>query len=124
MAGEIAYAVASANFAFTDPVTTPTAGRPFASVERNAKDLYFGGRGVITGTVKEKHTPTNTPVYRRVRLIRDRDGLFIRETWSDPVTGAYSFPDIDAAETYTALSYDHTGNFRAVAADKLIPTVA
>lgn len=124
MAGEIAYGFASVSFAFTDPVVGPIVARQTASVERDAKDRYFGGSGVITGTVKEKHTPTNTPVYRRVRLIRDRDGLFIRETWSDPVTGNYSFSDIDAAETYTALSYDHTGNFRVVAADKLTPTVA
>ena len=124
MAGELAYAVGSVSFAFTDPITGAIAGRQVASVERTAKDLYFGGRGTITGTVKEKHTPTNTPVSRRVRLIRDRDGRFVKEVWSDPVTGAYSFSDIDAAESYTALSYDHTGNFRAVAADKLIPTVA
>lgn len=124
MAGEIAYAVASASFAFADPVTGALSAHPIAAIERNAKDLYFGGRGVIAGTVKEKHTPTNTPVYRRVRLIRDRDGRFVQEVWSDPITGAYSFSDLDPVETYTALSYDHTGNFRAVAADKLTPTVA
>ena len=124
MAGELAYAVGNVSFAFTDHVTQPITGRPVAAIERNAKDLYFGGHGAITGTVKEKHTPSNTPVYRRVRLIRDRDGRFVQETWSDPITGAYSFSDLDPVETYTALSYDHTGNFRAVAADKLTPTVA
>ena len=85
-----------------------------------ARALYIGGRGRIAATVKEKATP-DLPVYRRVRLFRDRDGLMIAETWSNPVTGAYAFEYIDQSYTYSVISYDHTGNFRAVIADNLTP---
>ena len=83
----------------------------------------YGGRGRIVGTVKNKGEPSDTPVYRRVRLFKDRDGHCVAETWSDPVTGAYAFENINPAHKYTALSYDHTGQFRAVVADNLTPEV-
>lgn len=81
----------------------------------------YGGRGRIVGTVKNKGEPSDTPVYRRVRLFKDRDGQCVAETWSDPVTGVYAFENISPAHKYTALSYDHTGQFRAVVADNLTP---
>lgn len=84
--------------------------------------LQFAGRGRIVGSVAEKGTP-NTPVRRRVRLYQDRDGLLVRETWSNPTTGAYSFDYIDESMTYTVLSYDHTLNFRAVVADRIVPEI-
>ena len=91
----------------------------------SVKDFTTGvlgtGRGRVAGTVKERGTPTNTPVYRKVRLIRERDGLLIRELWSNPVTGAYSFDYVDELQTFTVLSYYHTGAFRAVVADGQIP---
>lgn len=34
---------------------------------------------------------------------------------------AYSFDYVDELQTFTALSYDHTGAFRAVVADGQIP---
>lgn len=83
----------------------------------------YGGRGRIVGTVKNKGEPSDTPVYRRVRLFKDRDGQCVAETWSDPVMGAYAFENINPAHKYTALSYDHTGQFRAVVADNLTPEV-
>ena len=83
--------------------------------------IEYGGRGRIIGTVKTKGDPTDTPVYRRVRLFRDRDGQCVAETWSNPQTGAYLFDNIDPTHKYTALSYDHTGLFRAVVADNLTP---
>lgn len=81
----------------------------------------YGGRGRIVGTVKNKGEPSDTPVYRRVRLFKDRDGQCVAETWSAPVTGAYAFENINPEHKYTALSYDHTGQFRAVVADNLTP---
>lgn len=83
-------------------------------------DVYYGGRYRIAGTVKIKGTP-DAPVKRRVRLLRDRDGIVIREMWSDPATGAYSFDNIDGSEKYTVISYDYTFNFRAVVSDNLTP---
>lgn len=91
---------------------------------QRVRDIYLAGRGSITATVKEDGTPTDTPVRRKVRLFRDRDGLMVRETWSNATTGAYSFTEIDENETYSVVSYDHNDNFRAVIADRITPTVA
>lgn len=84
------------------------------------RDVIFGGAGRIAGTTKIKGTP-NVAVRRRVRLLRERDGMMIRETWSDPVTGAYSFDNIDENYQYTVISFDHDHNHRAVIADNLTP---
>lgn len=78
------------------------------------------GIGRVSGTVKETGSP-NAPVYRRVRLIRDVDGLLIREQWSNPTTGAYQFDYVDERQKYSVLSYDQNHNFRAVVADNLTP---
>lgn len=80
--------------------------------------LLGTGRGRVAGTVKEKGTP-NAPVYRKVRLIREKDGLLIRELWSHPVTGAYSFDYVDELQLFTVLSYDHTGAYNAKAVSNL-----
>lgn len=103
--------------------TTGLIGRNSGDI-RTLRDIYTAGRGQITATVKIDGTPTDTPVRRKVRLFRDRDGLFVRETWSDATTGAYSFTEIDENETYTVVSYDYTENYRAVIADRITPTVA
>lgn len=100
---------------------SPTAR--YMSTEETVRDIYFAGRGSVTATVKEDGTPTDLPVRRKVRLFRDRDGLMVRETWSDAVTGAYSFTEIAENETYSVVSYDHNNNFRAVIADRITPTV-
>lgn len=82
-------------------------------------DFEFGGNGRVVGTVKRDSTPTDIPLQRRVRLHQERGGLLVRETWSDPVTGAYEFTWIDEFETYTVLTYDHEHDYRAVVADNL-----
>jgi hypothetical protein len=81
----------------------------------------FKGRGRIAGTVKEKATPTNVPLARKVRLYREPDGRLIRTTWSDPVTGAYEFCGIPLDYRYVVVSYDHLGLYRATIADNLAP---
>ena len=75
--------------------------------------------GKVYGTVKTKATPDNLPVFRRVRLHRDIDGLLVGETWSDPVTGYYEFLYVERGVKYTVISYDHTHDKRAVIADNL-----
>lgn len=74
--------------------------------------------GSITGTVK--NTPA-TPVSRRVLLMDQRSQLVVRETWSDPVTGAYAFNGLNTATEYAVISYDHTRTYRAVIADYITP---
>lgn len=107
---------------FAPPFTTPQPSVMSGELS-GARNFHFGGRGRVSGTVRVDGATIDTPVYRRVRLFRDVDALMVAETWSDPVTGAYSFDYVDLTKTYTAISYDHTREFRAVAADNLTPTV-
>lgn len=82
----------------------------------------FYGTAKISGTVAEKHSPNNTPVARKVVLLHERTLQTVQTTWSDAVTGAYSFTNIERGELYTVVSFDHTGTYRAVIADKQSPT--
>jgi SPRY domain len=111
----------------TDPVMTYGTLRlddpVYLSIESGSvKDQITGVLGRGTGRVRGsvKNTP-GTPVYRKVRLHRERDGLLIRELWSDRVTGAYDFRHVDELQTYTILSYDHTGTYNGVIAANITP---
>ena len=92
------------------------------AISRMRRDMNwnFIGQGIgrLKGTTKDKGTP-NVAVSERVRLYRQKDGLFMRETWSTPGTGAYSFDYIDELDTYFVVSFDHDLTFRAVIADNL-----
>ncbi len=81
------------------------------------------GIGTIAGFTEVKSAPANAPLRARVRLIRERDGLVYRETWSDAVTGAYRFDNVDELEVYTVLTYHPARANRAVVADGLVPEV-
>lgn len=94
--------------------------RPLRSL-RNFNIL--DGEGRISGTVKEKNSPANTPLARRVVLLRDIDAQVIAETISDPITGAYEFVRLREGLKYTVLAFDHKHNYRAVVADNLEPTL-
>lgn len=78
------------------------------------------GRGRVAGNVKVYPA---TPAYRKVRLIRERDGLLVRELWSDPLTGAYSFDYVDELQKYTVLSYDHTGAYDVAVGGSIVPVL-
>lgn len=84
-------------------------------------DVYDAGRGRIVGTVKEKSYPANAPLMRKVVLLSMPGSRAIRETWSDPVTGVYTFDEVAMDRVYTVVSYDHTGIYRGVVADNLTP---
>ena len=84
-------------------------------------DRVDGGTLEISGSVYIDATP-DIPVARRVRLYDLPSGRLIRETWSDPVTGAYRFAQIRAG-IYTVIGYDHTGAFNAVVRDRVEPVV-
>ena len=86
----------------------PYSGPKLLALQKSG-DYIHGGKGFIPGTVEEKATP-NIPLRRRVRLHRDVDGMMVRETWSDAVTGAYTFTDINPAYTYTVIAYPVTGD--------------
>jgi hypothetical protein len=98
--------------------------RPLRVRTAGQLDFVLGGNGLgrVRGRTVEqedKNSP-KVPVSRRVRLYRDRDGLLIRETWSN-AQGDYEFLRIDSTIAYTVLSYDHEGDFRAVVADRVTP---
>lgn len=93
------------------------------SLANAVADLEFGGAGRVYGTTEVKGSPANAPRKARVRLVRDRDGLLVRETWSDPDTGAFAFTGLDTTQKFTALASDSLGEFRPIAADRLAPEV-
>ncbi len=102
------------------PVPAYHAGR--TAVAQMARDVEVGGLGTIYGTTKTKGTP-NTSTRARVVLQHQRSKLPVRETWSDPVTGAFVFSGIDTSQQFLALAEDAEGHFRPVAANRLTPEV-
>ncbi|MBN9411334.1 MAG: discoidin domain-containing protein [Burkholderiales bacterium] len=100
------------------PPSTIGSGRNFRGYS------MYGGRGVIYGSTKNKGTPSNTPVGRKVRLFREGDGYLVAETWSDAVTGSFAFTELDPEIKYTVISFDHTGSYRGVIADRVTPALA
>lgn len=99
------------------PVGTTSAGD--GSLIPLRLDLQDGGTVSVTGTVKRKGDPVDVPLRRRVRLYNESDRRFVRETWSDAVTGAFVFPDLKAGAVYTAMAYDHENNYRALVIDNI-----
>ena len=87
-----------------------------------AQDRLYGGLFGLSGTVKYKNTPTNTPVHRKVWLFREPDMRPIATTFSAATTGAYEFRYIAGDCKYTVVSFDYTQSYRAVIADNLSPT--
>ena len=87
-----------------------------------ARDVEVGGLGTIYGTTKTKGSP-NLPTKARVVLLHQRSKLPVRETWSDPVTGAFAFTGIDTTQQFITLAEDAAGNYRPVAANRLTPEV-
>ena len=101
-------------------VAGPPGGR-FRGLTIGKRDQYFGGKGRVSGTTKEKALPNNIPLKRKVHLIEARTSILLREQWSDATTGAYSFDYVDMSRKYTVISYDHTGAYRPVIADAQTP---
>ena len=80
------------------------------------------GVGVVLGSVAEKGSP-NTPVVRRVVCLDETTGVQVGSTWS-AADGSYAFGGLDPSRRVTVLAYDHTDHYRAVVADKLLPTAS
>lgn len=102
------------------PAGAPTVRQAPQTLYRTRDLSEFGGAGRIAGTVKVDSTP-DYPVWRRVRLFERRDNRLVRETWSNPVTGAYGFDYINPARLYVVVSYDHTGVYNAEILDAVTP---
>ena len=112
-----------ASSAYTGPYGHAVSTPPVQHVGDYKTGLLGKGTGTVYGTTEIKGTP-DAPLRARVLLLREKDGKVIREMWSDPVTGAYRFDDVDAGEVYTVLTYHPTRDKRAVVADGIIPEVS
>lgn len=89
------------------------------STDVNSGDFY-AGKGTIAGTVAIDDDP-DIPVRRRVRLHLKVNGVLLKETWSDPVTGAYSFTNLRVGALFYVIAFDHTGTHNAVIKDSITP---
>ena len=106
---------------FADPIAGAGTWGLLPAVRPATHDLSdLGGAGRIAGTVKIDSSP-DYPVWRRVRLFDRRDNRLVRETWSDPVTGAYAFEYINPTRQYVVVAYDHSGGYNAEVLDALTP---
>jgi hypothetical protein len=115
MGAELAVAVSA-------PVQPLSIGR--VEISCVVRDVEYGGKGTIYGTTKifvsdEVQTPTRACVL----LVHQRSKLPVRETWSDPITGAFAFEGIDTAQEFITLAEDPAGGYRPVAANRLTPEV-
>lgn len=63
---------------------------------------------------------TDIPVSRRVRLYRQKSGLLVAETRSDPVTGHYAFDGI-ADQKYFVVTHDDGTTYNGVIKDFITP---
>jgi hypothetical protein len=79
----------------------------------------YRGKAVISGTVKEKNTPANTPLRRQVVALIEPSMEIVGSTWSDMTTGAYTIGGLDPNYRYTLIAYDYAHNYRAVIADNM-----
>lgn len=112
-------------FASAASAPVPSHSVPFVDGLQMARDVEHGGAGRIFGTTKAKGaagTP-NLPTKSRVVLLHQRSKIPVREVWSDPTTGDFAFEGIDTRQEFLTLAEDAAGNFRPVAASRLVPEV-
>ena len=69
--------------------------------------------GQISGTV----AVSGAPAQRRVVLFDHRTMRPLASTWSDPVTGAYSFSGLALNKKYLVVCDDYTRTYNAAVAD-------
>ena len=93
--------------------------RLYQGVARAHRNIYFGGSGRITGTVKEKGQP-DQPLVRQVLLYNENTHTLVASTWSQ-ADGTYRFERIDPPQRYAVISTDYRQMYRAVIADNLRP---
>lgn len=96
--------------------------RPVPALARGRKDYLSGvlgqGIGRLRGVTLDYVNPLNKPYRCKVRLMRERDGLVVREVWTAP-DGSYDFQYIDELQSYTVLAYYLDHGKRAVVTDGL-----
>ncbi|QNK69187.1 hypothetical protein [Variovorax sp. PAMC26660] len=97
-------------------------GTTSRSIRVGRKDHLTGvlgqGIGRVRGNTFDYSVPNNKPYSCRVRLIRETDGLQMRELWSG-ADGGYDFTYVDELQSYTVLAQYLNHGKRAVLADGL-----
>jgi len=89
--------------------TMPPFSLPRPSVTQMARDVEFGGAGVLEGTTTLAGQP-DVPTKARVSILRLRDKELARQVWSDPATGKWRVSGLDTDRTrYVALA-EYPGN--------------
>lgn len=96
----------------------PPLGGRLGWMPTTVKDAQDGGKFKVQGTVAIDATP-DIPVRRKVRLFCLQSGRLVRETWSDPVTGAYLF-DCIRQGPWLVVSHDYANSYNAVVADNIL----
>lgn len=82
---------------------------PMASVGVLPQLVHHAGTYTVTGTTKIKGSP-DAPTKARVylwacALPSGRLVELVRDTWSDPATGVYSFPQMDGRGQYATIAF-------------------
>lgn len=72
------------------------------------------GASTIAGTTKA----LTVPVSRLVHLI-DQDSMRVVRVKLSGADGTFSFPDVAAGRQWVLLTFDHTGAYNAVVADRV-----
>lgn len=93
------------NLAVSNVVITGSAVAEYPSV-----DYIDGGAYSISGIITERGVPGKY----RVQLFDQLTSKLIRQTWSDPTTGAYSFDYLNDTVRYL-VAFDHTSPIRVAA---------
>ena len=65
--------------------------------------------GLGGGVIADSVTVNGQPVGRRVSAYLQRSGELVAETWSDPLTGAYTLSGMAILVPFRVVSDDHTG---------------
>lgn len=80
------------------------------------RNHWFGGNGQLKGVVTWDDT---VAIRYRVKLFQQSSGFVVREVWSDLVTGAYSFDNIDSTLLYMVVVHDPKYKYRSLVANDL-----
>ncbi len=112
------------------PVAIPTAANanlPYGApkllpLHQGRPDYLTGvlgsGIGRVRGFTLDYVNPLNKPYRSHVRLIRESDGMVVRDAWSG-ADGGYDFQWIDEQQSYTVVAYYVAHGKRAVITDGL-----
>lgn len=80
--------------------------------------LLGQGIGRVRGFTLDYISPLNKPYRSHVRLIRESDGMVVRDAWTG-ADGGYDFQWIDELQSYTVVAYYLAHGKRAVITDGL-----